>query len=498
MRTAVVLLVLLALAAIPGSFLPQRGVASDPAAVPNFVADHPGIAPWLDRLSLFDVYSAPWFAAIYVLLLVSMTGCVVPRCAKLWREYRQAPPAAPRRLERETDHALVPLEPTPGSRSAALDRAEAELRRRHFVVVRTDTEVRAERGRVRELGNLGFHLSLLVLLVGIAGGRLYGYEGRAVVIEGGTFTNAVASYDALTPAPWMDVDDLTPLSFTLDDFDAAFEATGARAGEPRNFEARLSWATEDGSGTADVRPNTPFEVDGTKFFLTGHGYAPTLTVRDPDGTVVSSGPTVFLPRDSFFTSDGVVKAPDARPAGLGVEAVFHPTAAPTDDGLVSVFPDLLVPRVELTAWRGDLGLDSGLPQSVYTLDTTLMSPVTDASGERWEAMIGPGETATLPDGSTVTFDRVDRFANFQIARDPGKEISLAAALLLLTGLTVSLGVPRRRVWARLTADGTALEVAGRALARRGMPAGEVSNVALAAGAGTRLETTSIATEELPR
>ena len=83
MRTAIVLLVLLALASVPGSILPQRGVSSDPSSVLNFYDEHPTLAPWLDRLSLFDVYSAPWFAAIYVLLLVSMTGCVLPRCAHL-------------------------------------------------------------------------------------------------------------------------------------------------------------------------------------------------------------------------------------------------------------------------------------------------------------------------------------------------------------------------------------------------------------------------------
>ena len=48
MRTAVVLLIMLAAASIPGSVLPQRGVASDPAAVPLFYRANPDLAPWLD------------------------------------------------------------------------------------------------------------------------------------------------------------------------------------------------------------------------------------------------------------------------------------------------------------------------------------------------------------------------------------------------------------------------------------------------------------------
>jgi cytochrome c biogenesis protein len=97
MRTAVILLALLALAAVPGSLLPQRNVATDPMAVARFVQDNPRLAPWLDRMGLFEVYAAPWFAAIYILLLVSMTGCVLPRCARLWRcgEHRPHPPRRP-------------------------------------------------------------------------------------------------------------------------------------------------------------------------------------------------------------------------------------------------------------------------------------------------------------------------------------------------------------------------------------------------------------------
>ena len=51
MRTALVLLFLLALASIPGSVLPQQGI--DPAAVSQYYAAHPALAPFLARLSAF-------------------------------------------------------------------------------------------------------------------------------------------------------------------------------------------------------------------------------------------------------------------------------------------------------------------------------------------------------------------------------------------------------------------------------------------------------------
>ena len=98
MRTALVLLLLLALAAVPGSIVPQQGVDSIKTA--RWQDDHPKLTPVYDRLGLFDVYSSPWFAAIYLLLMVSLAGCIVPRCFQYARNVRSVPPAAPRNLAR--------------------------------------------------------------------------------------------------------------------------------------------------------------------------------------------------------------------------------------------------------------------------------------------------------------------------------------------------------------------------------------------------------------
>src|SRR5581483_1802992 len=72
MRTALLLLALLALAAVPGTVIPQRGL--DPVKVDSFLANHPHLGPLMDKLSLFDVLAAPWFAAIYLLLFISHVG----------------------------------------------------------------------------------------------------------------------------------------------------------------------------------------------------------------------------------------------------------------------------------------------------------------------------------------------------------------------------------------------------------------------------------------
>ncbi|CAI9419291.1 cytochrome c biogenesis protein ResB [Nocardioides sp. T2.26MG-1] len=491
MRTAVILLGLLAAAAIPGSVLPQRNVASDPAAVLNFATDNPELYPWLDRLGLFEVYASPWFAAIYLLLLVSMTGCVLPRCARLWQAARSAPAPAPRNLTRMEGYRSFPVrerdpvaDEEPGS-AGPLKRAAEVLRRRGFRVEVAKDEVRAERGYLREVGNLAFHLSLLVLLVGVAAGRLFGFEGRVALAEGETFTNVSSAYDAFTPSVWTDTESLEPFAFTLDEFDAEYAAEGPKSGEPRFFNAALSYqaGANDETRRLDVRPNHPLDVNGTKAFLTGHGYAPVVTVRDGRGDIAFSGPVIFLPNDGSYASDGVVKVPDAMPQQLGFEGFFLPTAATGPQGPYSAFPDALNPQLFLTAFAGDLGVDDGEAQSVYTLDKSGMKQLRQADGQPFARALSVGETMKLPNGlGSLTFDRVGRFANFQIAYDPGKEISLAAGVMLLLGLTTSLSIRRRRIWVRAipdasgTAGSSTLEVAGQSMTRWPLPDKDIAHL----------------------
>ncbi|MFC3690538.1 cytochrome c biogenesis protein ResB [Aquipuribacter hungaricus] len=487
MRSALVLLALLALAAVPGSLLPQRGVASDPNAVAGFFRENPTLAPWLDRLGLFEVYASPWFAAIYLLLLVSMTGCVLPRCARLWRATRADPPRAPGNLARLPGHRRA------DSTLAAVQvlRVTAEeLRRRGFRVDIDGSTVRAEKGYLREVGNLLFHLSLLVLLFGIAIGALFGFEGRVVVAEGGGFSNTRSQYDEFSPGPFTDEARLTPFFLTLDTFTARFEQTGPQRGSARDFRADVTLTRRPGSPAEEttIAVNSPLDVRGTKLFLTGNGYAPRITVRDGQGREVASGPVVFLPLDGLFTSEGVVKAPDAQPEQLGFQGLFLPTAAfDPVTGPYSLSPDLLDPQLLLTAWTGDLGLSDGAPQSVYRLDTTDMEQLSEG-GQPLTRALRPGETMTLPDGlGSVTFDGVARFVNLQIAYDPGKEVSLAAAIMLLVGLTMSLTIPRRRVWVRVhptDACTTGVEVAAYSLTRQDPPTELLRQLLQVSGADT--------------
>ena len=461
MRTALLLLLLLALGAVPGSVIPQSDIAA--ADVSRWKEDHPTLAPLYERLGLFSVYDSPWFSAIYLLLMVSLVGCIIPRTFVYARALRTPPPAAPRNLGRLPSYASVESDEAP---EVLLQRAQAALRRRRYRVVVGDSAVSGERGYLREAGNLLFHVSVIVVLVGFAYGQLFGYKGGAIVMVGNGFSNSLTQYDDFAPGSFFDPAELPPVSFDVDDFEVEFIEEGPQQGQPVDFGADLTYTEEPGAPEQQfhLEVNKPLVLDGISVFLVGHGYAPEITVRDGNGDVAYSGPTVFLPQDSSFASFGVLKVPDARPEGLAFDGMFFPTYSFTmDRGPFSVFPDALNPAMSLLAYSGDLGMDDGAPQSVYELDTDEMEKLSRPDGRDFRLDLAPGRTIELPDGlGSVTFDGWQRWVKLQVSDSPGKGVALTGVVLALIGLMGSLFVRRRRAWVRVTVrDGRSyVEVAG--------------------------------------
>ena len=468
MRTALLLLMLLAVGAIPGSVFPQNRI--DPARVESYLNDHPGTGPWLQWIGAFDVYSSVWFSAVYLLLFVSLVGCVLPRTGQHWRALRSAPPRAPRRLDRMPAFAGAASAASPDE---VLNAARAVLRRRRYrlAVVRPgDDAVAAERGHLAESGNLAFHLALLGVLCAVAAGSFLAYSGQVVVVTGNSWSNQLLQYDSFTPGRAVNTDELPGFSLSLDSMTVKFDAkaSGNQFGAPREFEAKVSYQHELGgrTGRKTIRVNDPLKVDGVSVFLVGNGYAPVITVRDPGGTVVYSGPTPFQPVDSNYTSSGVVKVPDGLSTQLGLVGQLLPTAAFTASGQpVSVFPDDENPLLIFTGFTGDLGIDSGVPQSVYALDASKLTQIS-LDGEKFSSALKLGERAELPNGlGSVIFEGIRRYAALDVRHDPTKIWVLICAATALAGLTTSLFVRRRRIWVRATTgrDGrTVVQVAGLA------------------------------------
>ncbi|WP_109473406.1 cytochrome c biogenesis protein ResB [Ornithinimicrobium cavernae] len=458
MRTALMLLMLLAVAAVPGSIWPQRSV--DPPRVNQFVRDNPTLGEWLDRFGFFDVYSSPWFAAIYLLLMISLIGCIVPRAGVHWRAMRAQPPRAPRNLTRLESHATTELAADP---EVVLEAARTALGRRRLRLRRVEDgrehEVAAEGGYLRETGNLVFHISLLAVIVSVAVGHLWGWRAEVIISEGETFISQAGRYDTLQTGPWVDESSIDPFSLHLDRLDVEFEtdAGGAQFGAPRLFEATVTTTDEPGAPEEQqvLGVNNPLHFGGTSVFLLGNGYATVTSVTDGDGNPLGTFTTPFLPQDDNYYSTGAIKVPAAEPQ-LGFYGAFLPTLRFDETaGPVSDFPGLVDPGLVLGLFEGTL-FPGGRPQSVYTLDTAEMEQIRTSDGTTSGLLLRPGESTELPgDRGTLVFEDVVRWGGLVVRHDPGRIPVLISSIVLLGGLVTMLTVKRRRVFVRVTDPGEA-------------------------------------------
>lgn len=456
MRTALFLLLLLAVAAVPGSLFPQR--PANPAIVVQHMKNNPDYGRILDALQLYDVYSSAWFSAIYILLFISLIGCVVPRAIAHYKAMRSQPPRTPKRLSRLPEYGTLVLPAGAGIPAArAVADAAALLKKRGYRIEVRDDAARpslgAERGFLKEVGNLVFHTSLIGVLVCVAVGGMFGHRGQKILVEGDTFVNTLVGYDNFAPGTNFQSTQLDPFTVTLDKFDVRFDRESTKQfGQPIDFTAALT--TRDGLNAPPrqqiLKVNEPVYFGETGMFLVGNGYAPVITVKDGNGDTAFSGPVVSIPTDAVFTSTIVAKVPDAGPSQLGFAGFFLPSAIKNDQGVAYSFdPDPLNPQLNLNSYYGDLGLDDGKPQNVYNLDVQKLTQLNGRGLPAGGIVLNAGQTYTLPEGKgSISFDGLKRYIGVDIRTVPGQAGVLVFSLLAVAGLITSLYVNRRRVWVR--------------------------------------------------
>lgn len=462
MGTALVLLFLLALGAIPGALLPQRSL--NEAKVGTYLATHTLIGPWLDRLQAFDVFSSFWFTAIYALLFISLVGCLTPRLLEHVRSVRATPVAAPRNLARLPKHHVVDTAGEPATVAADIEQRLTGWRRvsRQEGEDHEITEISAEKGYFREFGNIVFHFSLLALLVAVAAGKLFGYEGNVIVVANGGpgFCSASpAAFDSFRAGNTVDGTSLNPICLRVNDFDARYLPSGAAL----SFAANVDYQAGADLDADTWRPyrlevNHPLRLGGDRIYLQGHGYAPTFTVTFPDGqkrtqtvqwrpddplTLLSSGVIRVDPPGGTYPATG-----ERRRNQIAIQGLFAPTEQLDGKLLSSSFPALNDPAVAIDVYRGDTGLDTGRPQSLFTLDPSLIEQ--KRLNKQVRVNLKAGQSTRLDDGTVVRFDGAVPFINVQVSHDPAQVWVLGSALAMMAGLVVSLIVRRRRIWVRVS------------------------------------------------
>lgn len=456
MRTALVLLFLLALAALPGALVPQRSLNT--GEVDKYFQMYPTLAPILDKIQMFEVFSSVWFASIYVLLFISLCGCLLPRCWEYLRQARARPVRTPRNLSRMPHYEKSTLDSSPDEVLAATHKRLRRWRRQERTEDDGSRTVSAERGYLREAGNLIFHFALVGLLIGMAGGKLYGYEGKVIVMANGAgFCNSgTYNYDSFQGGPNVDGTQLSPFCLRVNDFNANYRPTG----QPGNFHSNIEYQSgqdleNDEWKHHDLEVNHPLRTAGERVYLTGNGLAPQFTVTFPNGQQ-RSGLTQWQPTDpktmlsqgaTKFDPPGVQDEQERRQKQLAITGLLAPTASDHGGMVTSTFPDTLDPAVAVDILRGDLGTDSGRGQSIFSVNQSMVDSGRLNKVARENLKLG--EDVRLDDGTTIRFDGVQRWVNLQISHDPFQMWVLGCAIAIILGLSASLSIKRRRIWVRV-------------------------------------------------
>jgi cytochrome c biogenesis protein len=479
MRTALILLLLLAVASAVGSVIPQ--IPNSPEKVAAFLSEHELVGRFYLRAGLFDVFGSWWFGLIAVLLITSLVACLLPRSRAHLRAIRQRPVQA-RELDALPLYREIDVAATPEGAATAV---RSVLRRRRFRVAAAGTSIAAEKGALREAGSLIFHWAFLLLLVGAILGKGTGYSGRATIVEGESWTDAAINYDPvhLRTGRYFG-GDFSGLGLRLLDYDDDFDETGL----PTRFTSTVELLDRSGEavGRTDVEVNHPARFEDLRIHQYGFGWAPVITVEH-DGEVLWDGPVVMSQRtasaDRSQLSEswhGFVKLPGAGRGDedAAIELELWPDGRSFFNEGMPMF-DAYEPLMRYRLWQGRL-----IDPSLAGLDTRLMRVTSDGvMGEGWvvdpvASCVVSGAAAAENAGTAcpadvspaleLGFPELRRYSVLLVSKDAGVPVVFVAAILIVAGLLAALYTSRRKLWVRIEprGEGSRLVVGGFALQRK--------------------------------
>jgi cytochrome c biogenesis protein len=387
MKTAVILLAIVAGFSIIATMLPQK--ALQPQKALDYVQGHQVLGPFFDDLGLFSVYESWYFLVPVVLMYVSLGNCVLTRGRALYRRWRRRLPRSPQ--------------------------------------------------FIGEAGSLVFHLSFFVLLFGVLYNLAAGFTAYVNIVEGDSVVDARSSYDQIEEGALFAPTQHQGFEVKVDSFHASYYPDG----RPRDF---VTHATLIDGGQVkfqqDIRVNQYLAYKDTKFYQASYGWAPVVQVFDPGGKKVFDAPVVFFGDPNF--AHGVVKVPAAGPPGqqLGARMFFAPDLQDAGDSARAGSANLVNPGLSLAVFQGDL--HANRTANVYDLDVSAMK-------QTWTGGLLVGQSAELPGGYRVAFARVMRYTTLQVTNAPGLPIIYGAFALMLGGLVVRLYLRPLLEWRRARA-----------------------------------------------
>ena len=366
----------------------------------------------LERLQVFHIFSSTWFTLGLILLVISIVICTIDRTPRLWRQSAEIRVIQP-------DAYYDPQLPDRVHISSGLTvPAVSGILRRHRFRVREEESggsayLYGDRHRWVKLATLISHLGLILFLIAAAVTSRLGDEQGLVVAEGDTLTVQPIGTPGLLLVK-----------------NNGFKAPGLfETGQASDFVTDLS-VYRDGTLLArkSIRVNDPLAAGGYTFHQNGFGPAPDVEIRDTAGAILWTGPVPMTDQ-----AGGLPFATLAVPGqDVGLQLLLDRTAQGV--GTLLILPYVVTGRNA----DGTNQTTSGFPLTV-----------TRGATASFEAL-----------GFNVTLKGFGEYTLLIAKKDPGQGIVWGAFGALIVGLAITFYLPRRRVWARLGADGS-LALVGR-------------------------------------
>lgn len=410
-RLALVLILVIAAAALAGTLLMQ--------APPSVVGDSVAYDQWLERargkygnwteifdaLQLFNVFHSLWFRLLVGLLTVNIIVCAVNRWKGLWRTaFRTRTRMREAFFEHARYSARVEARMSAGTAAERVERVLSGARYRvQSEADASSVAIYGDKNRLSRFGTLFSHLSIVLILVGVVVGGIWGFSDPEFIVAEGSVREVGMG---------------TGLSVGLEHFSDEYYLEGP----PKDFRSELV-IYEDGVEVKRgvVRVNSPMGYNGVRFHQSFYGQAAAMSVRDGGGSVVFE--------------EGV------------------PLAWQTSD-VGRPFGSFTLPEQGLVVYV--LGPVSGMNDPLIPAGETRVEVYEQGTGGLVAAEnLRQGEAKEVA-GLAFTFERERRFTGLKVVKDPGVNIIWAAAGLMVFGLVLLFYLPYRRVWGlcKARANGT--------------------------------------------
>ena len=424
-KLTLVLLIILAIASLLGTLIPQQEGAVEFARGLS-----PGMFQLFSSLNLFDMYHSSWFRIIIALLALNLIVCSLNRLPATLKRFQATPKA-----DRSRPFENLPAErhfSIKGETDEAGQRVTNFLKKQYKKVEAKNTPkgdfYYAEKGRYSYFGVYLVHLSVLLILIGGIVGSLFGFEAYVNIAEGDT-VDTVALRQKMTPKK---------LGFSVhcDEFIVEFYENGA----PKEYRSELTFLSggkvrQQGS----LLVNHPITFNGITFYQSSYGTIPgkvhlkiTKEGSKPETLAMDmeQGKPVSLPGSSAQF--------EVLEVDENLKGVMGPAA------MISVKPRR---REEIRFWIFEHAemLQKQFPEAMF--QAPILNPSTFQP-------------------YTFFLEKLESryYTGLQVNKDPGVSLVWVGCFAMVAGLFVTFFTSHRRIWVRvLRSKGKArIGVAGRA------------------------------------